>query len=125
MDKFSTILYIGRMISGWRWVMKSRMLELLAVTLVVVLLAAPVAAESEMKAQPDEPPRKDMCLLAAMNCANESDTIHQRIERLHNEIRKGTDVYSPDELKILNRQLLDKTKELRDLEHGGGGGPRR
>jgi Spy/CpxP family protein refolding chaperone len=102
--------------------MKSRFFMLLAVALVAVLLAASVAAESDMKTQPGEPPKKDMCLLVAMNCANETETIQQRIGRLHNEIRKGTDVYTPDELNILNQQLLDETNELHDLEHGGGGG---
>jgi hypothetical protein len=106
------------MISGWRWeIMKSRMLVLLPMMLVAVLLAVSVAAESDMKMQSAEPRQKDICLLAAMNCANESDTFQQRIERLQHEIQKGTDVYTPDELNILNRQLLDKKRELHDLEH--------
>lgn len=102
--------------------MKSRFLVPVSITLVAVLSASSVAAESGMKTQPGEPSQKDMCLLVAMNCANETETIQQRIERLHNEIRKGTDVYTPDELHILNKQLLDETNELRDLEQGGGGG---
>jgi hypothetical protein len=69
------------------------------------------------KRQSAELRQKDMCLLAAMNCANETDTFQQRIERLQHEIQKGTDVYTPDELNILNRQLLDKKRELHDLEH--------
>lgn len=102
--------------------MKSRFLVLLAVAFSAVLLAASVAAENDLKMQPGEPTRKDMCLLVAMNCANETETIQQRIERLHNEIQKGTDVYTPDELNILNQQLLDETKELHDLERPGGEG---
>jgi len=102
--------------------MKSRFLVLLAGALLVVLPGASVAAESGMKTQSGDPSQKDMCLLVAMNCANETDTIHQRIDRLHNEIGKGTDVYTPEELSILNRQLQDETKELRDLTHPGGDG---
>jgi hypothetical protein len=64
---------------------------------------------------------KDECLLLAKNCANETDTIQQRIERLHNEILKGSDVYTPDELNSLNRQLSDEYKNYYDLTQGGYG----
>ena len=65
--------------------------------------------------------KKDECLLIAKNCANETDTIQERIERLHNEILKGTDVYTPEELNTLNRQLTDEYKNYYDLTRGGYG----
>jgi len=65
--------------------------------------------------------KKDECLLLAKNCANETDTIQQKIERLHNEILKGSDVYTPDELNTLNRQLSDEYKNYYDLTKGGDG----
>jgi|GEM_PF-607656 len=102
--------------------MKSRFLVLLAGVLAVILSGAPVAADSGMKMQPGDPSQKDMCLLVAMNCANETETLQQRIERLHNEIGKGTDVYTPDELNRLKRDLQDETKEMRDLTRPGGEG---
>jgi hypothetical protein len=64
---------------------------------------------------------KDECLLVAQNCGNETNTIQQRITRLNNEIRKGTDVYSHDELDVLNRQLKDEYQYLDDLNKPGDG----
>ena len=65
--------------------------------------------------------KKDECLLIAKNCANETDTIQERIERLHNEILKGADVYTPEELNTLNRQLMDEYTNYYDLTRGGYG----
>src|SRR5690349_493302 len=56
--------------------------------------------------------QKDECLLVARNCANETETIQQRIDRLNYEILKGTDVYTPEELNTLKRQLNDEYKYL-------------
>ncbi|BCS52841.1 hypothetical protein [Geobacter sp. SVR] len=62
---------------------------------------------------------KDECLLAAKGCLNEVDTIQQKIKRIDAEIRKGTRVYSPDELKKLEQKLNDAHKTLDDLEKAG------
>lgn len=64
---------------------------------------------------------KDECLLVAQNCGDETDTIQQRITRLNNEIRKGTAVYTPDELDVLKRQLKDEYGYLSDLNDPGDG----
>lgn len=105
--------------------MKSGFVVLLGVAFPAVLLAAPAAGADDMKMQTGDPTRKDTCLLVAMNCANETDTIQQRIERLHNEIGKGTAVYTADELDTLHRELLDEQGEYRDLMHPGGEGHHR
>lgn len=51
--------------------------------------------------------QKDECLLVAMNCpdAYKADTVRQRADRLRKEIARGTDVYSDQELRILNEEL--------------------
>jgi hypothetical protein len=49
--------------------------------------------------------QKDECLLVAMNCVGEDESVIQRVDRLRIEIGKGTDVYTPAELKRLNDQL--------------------
>jgi hypothetical protein len=49
--------------------------------------------------------QKDECLLVAMNCAGVQDSVIQRVNRLRIEIAKGTDVYTPAELKVFNDQL--------------------
>jgi hypothetical protein len=44
-------------------------------------------------------------LILAKNCDFVDETIMQRVERLNTEIGKGTDVYTPEELKFLQQQL--------------------
>ena len=48
---------------------------------------------------------KDQCLIVAINCSGESDTVLKRVERLNKEIDKGSSVYTPEELKGLQEQL--------------------
>ena len=62
---------------------------------------------------------KNECLLVAMNCGNQVDSIQQRIERIKGEIAKGTDVYSSDELRRLNRSLEEAEKLLESQSFGG------
>jgi len=64
-----------------------------------------LSGEYGQKGQFEQLRQKDECLLVAMNCANEKDSVVQRVNRLRIEIAKGSDVYSPAELKILNEQL--------------------
>ena len=53
-----------------------------------------------------------------MNCANQVDTIQQRIDRIQGEISRGSAVYSTEELKSLNRELEDAIK-LQENETAG------
>jgi hypothetical protein len=62
---------------------------------------------------------KDQCLLASMSCKDQVDSIHQRIDRIRGEISRGTGVYTADELKRLERQLEEATRNLNDLTMGG------
>lgn len=54
---------------------------------------------------------KDQCLLASKNCTTEVNSIQQKIKKLNAEIKKGTKVYTADEIK----KLQDKLKEADDL----------
>jgi TolA-binding protein len=95
-------------------------LTLLAAALMI--MAVPVlAAEGSMDRtfEQGQQVEKNECLLLAMNCANQVDTIQQRIERIKGEISRGTDVYTNDELRRLNRQLEETIKTLEDLSSGG------
>jgi len=49
--------------------------------------------------------QKDECLILAKNCIIGDESIMKRVERLNREIEKGTDVYTPEELKNLQNQL--------------------
>lgn len=63
---------------------------------------------------------KDECLLVAMNCKNQVDSIQERIDRLHGEIGRGRDVYSADELRVLRDKLDEANKILDSLVNSGG-----
>lgn len=60
--------------------------------------------------------QKDECLLASKNCMNQVDDIKQRIHRLNREIKKGTRVYTPQDLKKLQDKLKETSDVLRTLE---------
>lgn len=87
--------------------------------IVTVVAAAALLSAAPLQAAEEEQGQRDECLLVAMNCENNVDTIQQRIERLSREIAKGTNVYTEDELNILNRKLEDTEKLLEYLTSGG------
>lgn len=61
---------------------------------------------------------KDECLLVAMNCPPDMAIVQHRIDRLNTEIAKGTDVYTPAELKVLNDKLNAAYEELNRTNSG-------
>ena len=84
--------------------------------IVIMLMAAslmaasvPVFAAEMTKAQKDE------CLLASKGCAGEVDSIQTKIKKLNNEIKKGTKVYSAEEIKKLNAKLKEAETMLDQL----------
>jgi peptidoglycan hydrolase CwlO-like protein len=46
-----------------------------------------------------------------MNCKSEVDTLQQSVKKIQSEIKKGTKVYTPEELKALETKL----KEVNDF----------
>lgn len=61
--------------------------------------------------------QKDECLLYSKNCMNQADTLMQKIKKLDNEIKKGTKVYTPEELKRLNAKLKEAEDLVDELIH--------
>jgi len=97
-----------------------RKLTLLAAALMI--LAVPALADEGAMDRINEEGRqadKNECLLISRNCANEVDSIQQKIDRIRGEISRGTDVYTTDELRILNMRLEDATRTLDDISLGG------
>jgi hypothetical protein len=96
-------------------------LALIAATLIISAL--PVLADEGMINPANEPALeggRNECLLVAMNtCPNYVDSITDRIERLKTELNKGTDVYTNDELKKLERDLDGITKDYENIISGG------
>jgi len=84
--------------------------------IVILMLAAfltsvsvPAFAAEGMKSTKDE------CLLASKECKNEVDSIQQKIKKLQTEIKKGTKVYSADEIKKLDAKLEEANAILDGL----------
>lgn len=69
-------------------------------------------------AQPTQA-EKNECLLASKNCKDQVDDIYKRMHRLDKEIKKGTRVYTPDELKRLQQKLTETQETLKELEKPG------
>jgi hypothetical protein len=63
---------------------------------------------------------KDECLLASKNCVDQVDDIYKRMHKLNREIKKGTKVYTPAELRKLKEKLQDTDDMLRRMEESGG-----
>ncbi|BCS54290.1 hypothetical protein [Geobacter sp. SVR] len=61
--------------------------------------------------QVQSPEQKDECLLYSKRCLQTAESLQQKMRRLDTEIKKGTKVYTPEELK----RLQDKLKDLNDL----------
>ena len=72
-------------------------------------VAVPVFAAQMSKEQ------KDQCLLASKGCAGEADTIQQKIKKLNAEIKKGSKVYSAEEIKKLDTKLKEAERILDGL----------
>ena len=64
-----------------------------------------MSGETGQSDQYQQKTQKDQCLIVAMNCASDKDSVIHRVNRLRREIAKGSDVYSPEELQKLNDQL--------------------
>ena len=95
-------------------------IALLAAALMIV--AVPVLADEgsmDSRIEQGQQVQKDECLLVAKNCGDQLDTIQERINRIKGEISRGTDVYTNEELRTLERQLDDAHKTLEELSAGG------
>ena len=88
-----------------------------AVAAVVMLYSIPARSDEGAMygTQGEATPTKDECLLVAKNCVDNVDSVQQRIDKLQKEIGRGTDVYTNDELKILNRKLEEANKIYMEL----------
>jgi TolA-binding protein len=81
----------------------------------LMLSAGPAFAAGSSQGQPgesQETSRKDECLLILKNCEMQADSLQQTIQRLNDEIAKGTHVYNVEELKKLQKMLNDANQTL-------------
>jgi hypothetical protein len=101
--------------------MKRILLFVTAVAASLLLNAASVlnAGEYEPWNDPSYTQQKDECLLIAKNCPDEVVSVQQRIDKLNAEIAKGTDVYTVDELNVLQIKLDNAYKTLEFMKNEG------
>ncbi|TSK09187.1 MAG: hypothetical protein FPO08_00550 [Geobacter sp.] len=62
---------------------------------------------------------KDECLTMSMNCKTEVDDIQKKVKKLNAEIKKGSKVYTPEELKALNNKLKEVNAMIDSLNRPG------
>jgi hypothetical protein len=87
--------------------------------LLIILAAATLTASTVPAfAQPTDA-QKDECLVASQNCMDQVDDIYKRMHRLDREIKKGTRVYTPQELKALRQKLTETQDLLKTMEKPG------
>ena len=79
-------------------------LMILAIASIVISVAVPSFAQ-----QTNE--EKVICQLASNNCLSQSEAIQKKMKKLQADIKKGTKVYSAEDLK----QIEQKLKEANDL----------
>ena len=63
---------------------------------------------------------KNECLLAAKGCKDEVDSIQQKVKSINKEIKKGSKVYSAEELKKLEQKLKEANEIIKNLQRAGG-----
>ena len=97
--------------------MKKNLVILLAMSLFAV--AAPVlAAEGQHGAthQTMDEQCATECAMLLRNCAQEVDSIQDRIKKLQTAIKeKGANAYTKQELRVLNQKLKEANETLRVL----------
>ena len=87
----------------------------------VIMLAAGIFMLSTIPAFSEQTKQeKDECLLASKNCTNVVDDIYHRMHQIEKEIKKGTRVYTPQELNILKQKLKETDDMMKDMMKGGG-----
>lgn len=87
----------------------------IAVILLAGIFFATVPALAEMTKE-----EKDQCLLASKGCLGEVDSIQRQVKKLQAEIKKGTKVYTPEELKTLQQKLKEVNEFIKNMGKPGG-----
>jgi len=84
----------------------------------VLASAVPAMAVEHSHAAGDANCAKE-CQMLVRNCAQETDTIQERISKLEREIGKGNAVYTRQELQTLESKLKDAQDTLANITQGG------
>ncbi|MBJ6724329.1 hypothetical protein [Geomesophilobacter sediminis] len=96
------------------------MKKIVVAVLLALSLAAVVHAEESGKESTDAPKaapqsQKDECILNSKDCGDQALSIQTKIDRLKQEIEKGTRVYTPQEIQKLKNRLKAAEDVLDEL----------
>jgi hypothetical protein len=103
-----------------RYVTKRIALLTAALSIVALPVLADDLSGGKWAEPAQQPEGKDECLIVAMSTCDRVGTIQGRIDTILNEIKKGTAVYTEDELRILQNKLEDANREMNEAYVGGG-----
>jgi len=78
----------------------------------LLMSALPVFSDEEIETSEKAEQQKDECLLLARHCGTTVYSIQDKIEKLKEEIAKGTKVYTPEELNKLKQKLEEVSRTL-------------
>ena len=100
--------------------MKTELKKLTLLSAALLLFAVPAFADEASpgsRFEQGQQEQKNECMLvaSATGCGADVDTSQNRIDRIQREINRGTDVYTTDELKALNKKLEDEKRFREDL----------
>lgn len=100
--------------------MKKRMVILMATALFAATVPAIAMDHGSLQnhQQQDAQCVKD-CELLLRNCAQEADSIQQRIQKLKSAIQNKSNSYTVEQLKTLKEKLEEVQKNLAVIEKGG------
>jgi len=79
------------------------MKKILSLCCAVILSAPLLVSAADVRTDAGKNP----CLLNTKNCSGQSYSIQETITQLQNELKKGSSVYSTDELKRLEAKLSE------------------
>jgi peptidoglycan hydrolase CwlO-like protein len=63
---------------------------------------------------------KDECLLASKNCMNEVDSLQKQVKKLQAEVKKGSKVYTAEELQTLEKKIKELNDFMKTMGKSGG-----
>jgi len=84
----------------------------IVLTSLMVLPVVGLAGDQGEFEQQEKPPEKDMCALYASQCGTTAQSLQDKITRLQEAIEKGTKVYTPEEIRMLEQKLREANRRL-------------
>jgi len=83
-------------------------IAIVAMSAFLMAVAAPAIADTAAE--------KELCQISANTCLNKAELLQKRIQKLNEEIAKGSTKYSSEDLKALEQKLQEANDKLDKME---------